>query len=406
MRAWTKSACLVLAWSILAFFVVAVGLSRPVHLAQANTSTLRSSSEVSRFDVFSSTGQVVLASMNTTAAPETSRPGVRYVVRAGDTLSGIAAEFGVRGGWPALYAANRRVIGADPDVIRAGTVVVVPGGLVPVRYTVAAGDSLSAIAARFGVRGGWPALFAANRHAVGGNPDVVRAGIVLTIPRPPVVAPPPAVGSSHHRRHHPAVPQPPVRPTPAQHPVPAPARHVPVTTGMPGWLRTTLLAVGLLIAAAFVTEPVLAARRRRHRAQTAAAAGQTVPAGPGPQPGAAQPGTPGPVSPETATPETGSLAPGAPETGTPEAAVPVAASAGTGSPRSGPRRARGRTHIVLADHDRLVVTRSQHDDMVYVLRPPGADPKAILRVASLVLPECRYGELAEQLGVPATWPME
>jgi len=61
---------------------------------------------------------------------------------------------------------------------------------------------------------------------------------------------------------------------------------------------------------------------------------------------------------------------------------------------------------VLADYDRLVVTRSQRDDMVYVLRPPGADPKAILRVASLVLPECRYGELAEQLGIPATRPME
>jgi hypothetical protein len=61
---------------------------------------------------------------------------------------------------------------------------------------------------------------------------------------------------------------------------------------------------------------------------------------------------------------------------------------------------------VLADHDRLVVTRCQSDDTVYVLRPPGADPQAILRVASLVLPERRYGELAEQLGVPASWPME
>jgi hypothetical protein len=61
---------------------------------------------------------------------------------------------------------------------------------------------------------------------------------------------------------------------------------------------------------------------------------------------------------------------------------------------------------VLADHDRLVVTRCQDDDTVYVLRPPGADPRAILRVASLVLPERRYGELAEQLGVPASWPAE
>jgi LysM repeat protein len=292
--------------------------------------------------------------MNTTAAAA-ARPPVRYVVRSGDTLSGIAAEFGVRGGWPVLYAANRRTIGPDPDVIEAGTVVVLPGRRVPVRYTVAAGDSLSGIAAEFGVRGGWPVLYAANRQVIGGNPSVIGAGMVLTIPHPRVVAPP-AVSKPQPSAPRP-VPGPSARPSPAQHPVPVQTGPSPVASGMPGWLRTTLLAVGLLIAAAFVTEPVLAARRRRHRPQTAAAAGQTGPAG--------------------------------------------------GSAERAPRLARaGQTHIVLADHDRLVVTRSQHDDMVYVLRPPGADPKAILRVASLVLPECRYGELAEQLGVPATWPME
>jgi len=52
------------------------------------------------------------------------------------------------------------------------------------------------------------------------------------------------------------------------------------------------------------------------------------------------------------------------------------------------------------------VTRSRRDGTVYVLRPPGADPRAILRVARLVVPESRYGELAEALGVPASWPME
>ena len=62
--------------------------------------------------------------------------------------------------------------------------------------------------------------------------------------------------------------------------------------------------------------------------------------------------------------------------------------------------------IVVADHDRLVVTCSQPDDTVYVLRPPGTDPREILRVARLVLPEAPYGELASQLGVPASWPVE
>jgi hypothetical protein len=41
-----------------------------------------------------------------------------------------------------------------------------------------------------------------------------------------------------------------------------------------------------------------------------------------------------------------------------------------------------------------------------VLRPPGEDPGAILRAARLVLPEDSYGELADQLGVPAGWPLE
>ena len=63
-------------------------------------------------------------------------------------------------------------------------------------------------------------------------------------------------------------------------------------------------------------------------------------------------------------------------------------------------------HIILADYDRLVVTRSQRDGTVYVLRPPGEDPRAILRVARLVVPESGYGELARKLGVPASWPME
>ena len=160
---------------------------------------------------------------------------------------------------------------------------------------------------------------------------------------------------------------------------------------MPGWLTTTLLAVGLLIAAAFVTEPVLAARRRRQApaAQTAATAGPTGPAGAARSPARSRvpPARPGPPR-------------------VPRGARSRTAGAGSGGDGSPAGRGGRADAIVLADHDRLVVTRSQSDDTVYVLRPPGADPQAILRVASLVLPECRYGELAEQLGVPATWPME
>ncbi|WP_172381478.1 transglycosylase family protein [Streptomyces sp. MNP-20] len=43
-----------------------------------------------------------------------------YTVVHGDTLSGIAGERRVRGGWPQLYQNNRRTIGDDPDLITPG----------------------------------------------------------------------------------------------------------------------------------------------------------------------------------------------------------------------------------------------------------------------------------------------
>jgi hypothetical protein len=61
--------------------------------------------------------------------------------------------------------------------------------------------------------------------------------------------------------------------------------------------------------------------------------------------------------------------------------------------------------IILADHDRIVVTCSKHDGTVYVLRPPDEDPRAVLRAARLVLPEDPYEELARHLGISASWPL-
>jgi hypothetical protein len=61
--------------------------------------------------------------------------------------------------------------------------------------------------------------------------------------------------------------------------------------------------------------------------------------------------------------------------------------------------------IVMADYDRVVVTQARCDGTVYVLRPPGEDPRVILRAARLILREDPYEELAEQLGVPAGLPM-
>lgn len=52
--------------------------------------------------------------------------GGQYRVVPGDNLSEIAARHGVRGGWPALYAANRSVVGADPDLIFPDQVLRLP----------------------------------------------------------------------------------------------------------------------------------------------------------------------------------------------------------------------------------------------------------------------------------------
>ncbi|MFF9912492.1 transglycosylase SLT domain-containing protein [Streptomyces sp. NPDC013457] len=55
-------------------------------------------------------------------------------------------------------------------------------------YTVVRGDSLSVIAHEQGVRGGWKALYKANRKAVGDNPSLIRPGLELTLSGKPAAA--------------------------------------------------------------------------------------------------------------------------------------------------------------------------------------------------------------------------
>ncbi|MGQ4490057.1 transglycosylase family protein [Streptomyces sp. 372A] len=58
----------------------------------------------------------------TSAATPTTVPGKResYTVTPGDSLSGIASDQHLQGGWQRLYAANRTVVGEDPDLIFPG----------------------------------------------------------------------------------------------------------------------------------------------------------------------------------------------------------------------------------------------------------------------------------------------
>ena len=216
MRVWTKSACVMAACSILLILAVA-GMIRSALPAQAairtartsNTSTTTSSTTTSSTSSSSPAGGIRVT-LTTAARPAAApRPAGRYAVQPANTLSGIAAALAVPGGWPALYAANKAVIGPDPALIRAGTLLRVPGPA-PARYTVGTGDTLSGIAAALGIRGGWPALYAANRKVIGPDPALIRAGTVLTVAHPAAPARP---GARPGRARHPR--QPVSRPAPA-----------------------------------------------------------------------------------------------------------------------------------------------------------------------------------------------
>lgn len=102
------------------------------------------------------------------------------VVHQGDTLSGIAARFHVT---VARLAALNHL--SNPALIFPGETLYVDQAAPPKRpvvtgrrYEVLAGDTLSSIATRFHVAGGWQHLAALNHIK---NPDLVRAGQVITL---------------------------------------------------------------------------------------------------------------------------------------------------------------------------------------------------------------------------------
>lgn len=103
-----------------------------------------------------------------------------YTVVSGDTLSGIAAKYGMP--WQTLYNANLELIGPDPNKIYPGQVLVIPHFVAqpPRTYTVVAGDTLSGIGAKLGIS--WELLYNNNKAVIGGNPGLIYPGQVLTLP--------------------------------------------------------------------------------------------------------------------------------------------------------------------------------------------------------------------------------
>lgn len=115
-----------------------------------------------------------------TTTPSPTCPGFIYTVVAGDTLSSIAARFGTT--VSAILAVNPQI--TNPNVIFVGQKICIP--TVPPTtttcpgfiYTVVAGDTLSAIAARFGTT--VSAILAVNPQIT--NPNVIFVGQKICIP--------------------------------------------------------------------------------------------------------------------------------------------------------------------------------------------------------------------------------
>jgi tyrosinase len=100
----------------------------------------------------------------------------KYIVHTGDTFSAIAARFGVS--LATLVGANPQI--TDPNRIFPGQVVTIPGSSPAAGsdYVVQSGDTLNAIANRFGVS--LAALKAANPQI--SDPNRIFPGQIITIP--------------------------------------------------------------------------------------------------------------------------------------------------------------------------------------------------------------------------------
>lgn len=95
-----------------------------------------------------------------------------YEVRAGDTLAGIASDNDTT----VAELIDLNDIG-NPDLIRVGQILTLPSELGPITHTVVPGDTLAGIAAEYGV-----AISDITGSNTLPNPDFLRIGQILTIP--------------------------------------------------------------------------------------------------------------------------------------------------------------------------------------------------------------------------------
>ena len=135
-----------------------------------------------------------------TTQPATLRPAT-YIVRVGDTLSGIALRFYGNAAYAtAIWQANARLLDTNLNLIFVGDRLTLPGIASPVvsaavplpargvitqhaRYTIQPRDFLRWMAQRaYGTEVLWPQIYHANRNVLGANPDLIYPQVTVYIP--------------------------------------------------------------------------------------------------------------------------------------------------------------------------------------------------------------------------------
>ncbi|MFH9265023.1 LysM peptidoglycan-binding domain-containing protein [Streptomyces sp. NPDC017546] len=105
------------------------------------------------------------------------RRGLAAVTTGGAVLAlpviGATSAFAA----PAPAAAPQQAVASAPVSAQANSVL----RAAPAQHSVVAGETLSKIAREYSVSGGWEKLYEGNRKIVGENPDLIHPGIKLTL---------------------------------------------------------------------------------------------------------------------------------------------------------------------------------------------------------------------------------
>lgn len=108
--------------------------------------------------------------------PEQKNNYIEYIVVKGDTLSGIANKYGTT--YQELASYNNI---DNPNLIYVGQVIKIPtnSSKAEIKYTVKSGDTLSGIAKKYNTT--WQKIYEDNKSVIGNDPNLIKPGQVLVI---------------------------------------------------------------------------------------------------------------------------------------------------------------------------------------------------------------------------------